>query len=322
MLSSRELEIKTLSKYFNKKIGAFTYSGTLALELALLNSGFNEGDSILLPNNVCYRILFSILKLKGNPIIVKPQNNLVLTGNDVKKVLSKEKVKFLILAHQYGIPVNVGEVRKICSKNTIIIEDAAQAWDVQIEDQKIGDFSDYVITSFGATKPLSLGIGGGVFSNNTRILDITDELNSLSRYSNHILYPYLLPESVELNIDQLINNANKKIKKQRSIADLFIDNISNLININIYIPNKTDKFNWHKFPLWTDSKDLFDRLCQLLDECNINYEKAFKTELQDLPILKNYKYEFFDFSKKELYFLFIKSNNNLLNLKKWIKNLP
>ena len=77
---------KELACYFNKKYGVITYSGTLAIEVAL-SLVFNENDNILISSEVCYSIVNTILKLKMNPIIVKPKNNIFLTYEDIDNAI-------------------------------------------------------------------------------------------------------------------------------------------------------------------------------------------------------------------------------------------
>ena len=47
----------------------------------------------------------------------------------------------------------------------IIIEDIAQAWNIQENELGIGKYSDYVVTSFGISKALSYDQAGAIFYN-------------------------------------------------------------------------------------------------------------------------------------------------------------
>ena len=154
-----------LASFFGKKYGEFLYSGTLAVETALISTEIKPGDYVLIPNNVCYRILLSLARLKVIPIIVTPQNGYVLTEFEIMKALEQFPVKAIILVHNLGLPVDIAAIKEICDNRVEIIEDAAQAWDIKCKGNSIGKSSDYVITSFGISKPLSLGVGGAIFSN-------------------------------------------------------------------------------------------------------------------------------------------------------------
>ena len=48
---------------FNKKYGIITYSGTLAIEIALSSLGLKKGDKILVLSEICYSIVNTILSV-------------------------------------------------------------------------------------------------------------------------------------------------------------------------------------------------------------------------------------------------------------------
>lgn len=165
---------------FNKKYGIITYSGTLAIEVALSNLGLKKGDKVLVLSEVCYSIVNTILKLDLIPVIVTSKNGLYLTDEDVDNVLNDQNINCILLVHQYGI-LNKINLEKYKNKGIKIIEDVAQAWNIGSDNYKIGEHSDIIVTSFGKTKPLSYGIGGGLFFNNESIFKMIDYCDNESR---------------------------------------------------------------------------------------------------------------------------------------------
>ena len=89
------------AKDFNKKYGIITYSGTLAIEIALSSLNLDKYSKILVLSEVCYSIVNTILKLGLTPVIVVPENGLYLTDCDVDKVLKKENIDLKFLKHYY-----------------------------------------------------------------------------------------------------------------------------------------------------------------------------------------------------------------------------
>ena len=95
------------AKNFNKKYGVVTYSGTLAIEIALQSLGLKQKAKILVSSNVCYSIINTIIKLNMVPVIKLPQNNLFLTDSDIKEVFTKQRIDCILLVHQFGLFNNI-----------------------------------------------------------------------------------------------------------------------------------------------------------------------------------------------------------------------
>lgn len=102
------------------------YSGELAIETVLINEKIGKGDYVVIPNNVCYRILNAIIRREAIPIIVRPENELVITNKDINKILENYNVKCILAVHQFGLKVDIKKLRSKCKNNEIIIEDIAQ----------------------------------------------------------------------------------------------------------------------------------------------------------------------------------------------------
>jgi dTDP-4-amino-4,6-dideoxygalactose transaminase len=310
-----------LAKFFSKNYGKFLFSGTLALETALIASEIKPGDTVLIPNHVCYRVLLSLRRLGAMPLIVTPSNGYCLTPSDLEPVVNKYQIKAIILVHHLGLPVDILAIKKICQKETVIIEDASQAWDIQSKGKPVGMFSDYVVTSFGASKPLSFGIGGGIFGDKIDFLKLIDNYTSDSRTSKRVLLPYALPESAGLDVNRLIKVGNKAVDHQRKVADILCRELADT-KLNYWHTSVGDKPSWHRFPIWTEDRTLFDLLVAQADKLGICYEIPYKVWLSDTPLANGSIVVKSDNLDKKYYHFLVKTRSNLLiNIRKWIKTI-
>lgn len=275
-----------LAKIYDKKYGVITYSGSLAIELLLKSLNLNAGDKILISNNVCYSIINAIKNCNYNPVIICPENDLVLTSDDVKKALELYDIKVIILVHQYGIVNDIKGIRSIFP-NGIIIEDIAQAWDIKIDGLNAGYNSDYLVTSFGKTKPLSYGIGGAIFSNSNEFLSNIDFCDNESRNLTTNISSYAYPLSNQINMNMLIKKANKIVKHQRNCANIISEILKNNKKIDYFVDKNKDNSVWHRFPIWTDDKEIYVKLIDKLNENNIEYQLPHMIELKELYSAKN-----------------------------------
>lgn len=70
-------------------------------------------------------------------------------------------VRLVVMAHLYGTPGKVDEIRKICDNhNALMIEDAAESLGAVYKERQTGTFGDYGIISFNGNKIITGSCGG------------------------------------------------------------------------------------------------------------------------------------------------------------------
>ena len=76
-------------------------------------------------------------------------------------------VKLVVIAHLYGTPGKVDEIRKICDQHgALIVEDAAESLGATYKGKQTGIFGDYGIISFNGNKIITGSAGGMFLTNN------------------------------------------------------------------------------------------------------------------------------------------------------------
>ena len=274
---------KYLAQKFDKSIGIITYSGTLALELALIDCNFPKNTGVIVSSEVCSSIINTIIKLGLTPVMIYPQKDMILTNDEVEHVLQQYQVGCILLVHQFGLVNDISRIKNNYP-HIRIIEDIAQSWDISQRDFRVGEYSDYIITSFGKTKPLSYGIGGAIMTSNESILNKIDFCDSVSRESKNILYSYAYPLCNKINIKKLMHNADKIVNNQRKVAKYYMDLFKD--NKNIYFIQNNHLNTWHRFPIWIKDDQYFNYFLKLLDICKIKYQLPHKIEIGSLPMVK------------------------------------
>ena len=94
------------------------------------------------------------------------------TWNMCPKALEKAfelypEVKLVVIAHLYGTPGKVDEIRKICDQHgALIVEDAAESLGATYKGKQTGIFGDYGIISFNGNKIITGSAGGMFLTNN------------------------------------------------------------------------------------------------------------------------------------------------------------
>lgn len=167
-------EVKEFEDEFCKYLGwkpghavAFS-SGTAALYLALISLGVGPGDKIIIPTYVCSAVLNAIYLARAKPILVDINpDDFNISFKEVKKKINS-RTKAIIVPHIFGMPADVD---KFLMLGVPIIEDCAQAIGAKLEEKHLGTFGKAAIFSFYASKVLTTGYGGMIFSKDKNFIE-------------------------------------------------------------------------------------------------------------------------------------------------------
>lgn len=166
---------KTQSKY-----AVALASGTSALHLAVKLSGVEPGDKVFCSDVTFAATVNPIVYEHGIPVFIDTEYE---TWNMDPKALEKAfeiypEVKVVVVAHLYGTPGKIDEIKDICDKhNAIIIEDAAESFGATYKGKQTGTFGDFNCISFNGNKIIT-GSSGGML-----LTDSLDAANKARKWS-------------------------------------------------------------------------------------------------------------------------------------------
>ncbi len=184
-----------LKEHYNVKHCFLLSSGKAALTIILkaLHELYPERNEVLIPAFTCYSVPSAILKagLKVKVCDINPET-LDFDFKQLKKILSpsnatnsKSSILAVLPTHLFGLPADVGRVRKINKDDKIsIIEDAAQAMGGTLKEKKLGTLGDAGFFSLGRGKAFSTIEGGIILTNNNSFADnITKQMKNTPTYN-------------------------------------------------------------------------------------------------------------------------------------------
>lgn len=310
-----------LAGYFHKLYGSFTYSGTLALEVSLRTLNLTEKDVVLVPNNVCYRILLALIYAGVKITLITPNNGFLVSEEEYLDALRDHSISAVVVVYNLGIPISIQKIRELYP-DLGIIEDASQFWGGDFIQNSVGKVGDYVITSFGMTKPLSSGIGGAIFGNNKLFRDLIDTNDKNSRMSQNYRYAYGLSNSFEFDLDLMIEQANKIVTFQRKIAKTITQHLSKFEKTWLYKGDGQINASWQRFPIRVSNRTLFNNLLTKAKKVGLKVEVPHKLSLDKLPLAKNMIYRHINNFDDSYYNLHIKTRQNSVEkVQKWLKQI-
>jgi len=150
-------------------------AGTAALHLATKLAGVKRGDRVFCSDVTFSATLNPVVYEGGIPIFIDTERD---TWNMDPVALEKAfelypDVKHIVVAHLYGTPGKIDEIRAIADKHGAkIVEDAAESFGATYKGKQTGTFGDIGIISFNGNKIIT-GSSGGML--------LTDDLEQANK---------------------------------------------------------------------------------------------------------------------------------------------
>ncbi len=164
-LEAKKMEAEA-AKFLGVKYGILTTSGSCAGLLALSALELPKGSEVIISACTFPTIFNIILQCGLVPVVVDAKiGTYNFDVDEVARAITK-KTGAIIAVHALGNPVDMPKLMKLIKNKSIyVIEDNCDGWGSKIGSKCVGSFGDISITSFHAAHIVSMGIGGGVFTN-------------------------------------------------------------------------------------------------------------------------------------------------------------
>jgi perosamine synthetase len=157
-------------------------SGTAAVHLGLLGMGIRKGDEVLLPSYVCTSLLNAIHYTGASARLVDVDpHSFNMDVASAKKAVTKRS-RAIIVPHLFGLPADLDI---LLSLGLPVIEACAQSLGATYHGKFVGSFGTFSFVSFYATKLMTTGEGGMLFTNSSQLLK---RVRSLRAYDQNNRY--------------------------------------------------------------------------------------------------------------------------------------
>lgn len=329
--NGRKMEAEA-SKVLGVDYGILTNSGSSAGLLALSALELPKGSEVII-SAVTFPTIFNIILQCGLvPVVVDAKvGTYTFDIDEVERAITK-KTKLIIAIHPVGNPVDMPRLMKVAKKHKVLVmEDCCDTWGGSINGKMLGSFGDVSITSFHAAHIVSMGVGGGVFTNNKQIAENVRMYRDWGRKADVTVQhkfkslpkaydPRFIYEKIGYNFQILELQAvmgRIQLKKAKKIKELRSKNFDYLVKElaqfdDLIMPNVVEGADvcWFALPLTT----VGDRgaLVAHLEANGIETRSMFAGNITRHPAYKNVK-----FKKKNLW-----EADYILNHSFWISVHP
>lgn len=168
---------RMISEYVGCKYAVALASGTASLHLAIRlageklygmskpNEGTLKGHRVFCSDMTFCATVNPVTYEDGEPVFIDTEAD---TWGMDPVALEKAfelypDVKLVVIAHLYGVPGKIDEIRAVCDKyGALIVEDAAESLGATYKGKETGVFGDYAAISFNGNKIIT-GSSGGMF---------------------------------------------------------------------------------------------------------------------------------------------------------------
>ena len=256
----KELE-NELSKFSNSKHVLCCSSGTDALLLGLLGLKLQPGDGVIVPS-FTFASSAEVMPLLGAvPIFIDVEETTFnLDPTKLKDTLDTAnemgvKVKGIMSVGLFGQPADMKPIKDFAIENDLwVLDDAAQSFGGEYDNQKVGNLCEVTATSFFPAKPLGCyGDGGAIFTNDEEIYEIANSSHvhgmGKSRYEYDRIGMNARMSTIQAAILlEKLEIFPGEIKKRQEVVDNYNKHLSKL-NLGLKLPYLKDKFksSWAQY---------------------------------------------------------------------------
>jgi len=303
---------KEAAKFLGLKYGVLTNSGSSAGLLALSALELPKGSEVII-SAVTFPTIFNIILQCGLvPVIVDAKiPTYVFDIGEVERAITP-KTGAIIAIHAVGNPVDWVALKKLAKKHNIkTILDNCDGFGTTLHGKKVETYADVSFTSFHAAHIVSMGVGGGVFTNDKKLSQNVRVYRDWGRQANTNAknkYPTLpkdynprfIYEKIGYNFQILelqaamgrvqLRKANK-IKKLRKANFEYLIKHLGIYDLIMPVSVEGAEVCWFAFPITVGPSVDRGKLVRHLEKNGIETRSMFSGVINAHPAYANSEYQ-------------------------------
>jgi CDP-6-deoxy-D-xylo-4-hexulose-3-dehydrase len=185
---NREFE-DTLTRWIGSKAVRTVNSGSSANLVAFMaltspklgDRAIKRGDEVISVACGFPTTINPIIQAGAVPVFLDINSTLNIDTKDLESAVT-EKTKAIFIAHTMGNPFNLEEIAALAKKHNLwLIEDCCDALGARWRNQNVGTFGDLATLSFFPAHHITMGEGGAVIINNTKLTRLVESFRDWGR---------------------------------------------------------------------------------------------------------------------------------------------
>lgn len=257
-MSTVGANINEVERLVCKKIGCKyavgLSAGTAALHMAVKLAGVKPGEKVFCSDMTFSATVNPIVYEGGVPVFIDTEYD---TWNMDPEALEKAfelypDVKVVVIAHLYGTPGKVDELRDICEKHgAVIIEDAAESMGATYKGLQTGTFGKYNAISFNGNKIITGSSGGMLLTDDKEAAEKVRKWSTQSREAapwyqhEEIGYNYRMSNVIAGVVRGQMPHLEEHIAQKKVIYERYKEGLKGLpVRMNPYNEKESEPNFW------------------------------------------------------------------------------
>lgn len=190
----------------------------------------------------------------GIPVFIDTEYD---TWNMDPKALKKAfalypEVKLVVMAHLYGFPGKMDELRAVCDQHgALLVEDAAESMGAAYLGRQTGSFGDYAAISYNGNKIITGSSGGCLLTNDQEVANKARKWSTQARENaawyqhEEVGYNYRMSNVIAGVVRGQYPYLEEHIGQKKAIYDRYKQGLKGLpVGMNPFDPEKSDPNYW------------------------------------------------------------------------------
>lgn len=229
-------------------------AGTAALHLAMKLAGVKPGDKVFCSDMTFDATVNPVVYEGGVPVFIDTEYD---TWNMDPVALEKAfelypEVKVVVVAHLYGTPGKIDEIKAICDKHgATIVEDAAESLGATYKGVQTGSFGAYNCISFNGNKIITGSSGGMLLTDSLEAANKVRKWSTQSRENapwyqhEEIGYNYRMSNVIAGVVRGQIPYLEEHIAQKKAIYNRYKEGLKDLpVSMNPYDEENSEPNFW------------------------------------------------------------------------------
>ncbi len=250
--------VNQVEKMIAEKIGCnhavALSAGTASLHLAMKLVGIRPADHVFCSDMTFAATVNPVVYEGGIPIFIDTEYD---TWNMDPVALEKAfelypDVKVVVVAHLYGVPGKIDEIKAICQRHhAILIEDAAESLGATYKGKQTGSFGDIGCISFNGNKIITGSTGGMLLTDDEEAANKVRKWSTQSReaaawYQHEELgYNYRMSNVIAGVVRGQIPHLEEHIAQKKAIYERYKEGFKDLpVIMNPYDKKNSEPNYW------------------------------------------------------------------------------
>lgn len=229
-------------------------AGTAALHMAVKLAGVKPGDKVFC-SDLTFAATVNPVKYEGaEPVFIDTETD---TWNMDPVALEKAfelypDVKVVVVAHLYGTPGKIDEIKAVCDRHgAVIVEDAAESLGATYKGVQTGTFGSYNCISFNGNKIITGSSGGMLLTDDLEAANKVRKWSTQSRenapwYQHEELgYNYRMSNVIAGVVRGQYEYLEEHIKQKKAIYERYREGFKGLpVSMNPYDAQNSEPNFW------------------------------------------------------------------------------